>query len=97
MLGGERYCLFSRSVEREGEPGEHDEIGLKSDAGEAANVERSKGVIVLQAAELALDGNAAAVERGPLLAGVRRARVHRSRRRQHGTECLLLLDAEVPT
>ena len=52
-LRRERYGSCSGESLRE--PGEHREVGVKLDAGEAANAERSKPVLVLQAAELALD------------------------------------------
>ena len=58
-----RDCL--NATESLGEPREHHEVGVKPDALDAPNAERSEAVVVLQAAELALDGGAASVELAP--------------------------------
>ena len=51
----------SRSREREAQAGEDAEVGVKLDAGESTGAERGERVVVLQAAELALYGDAAVV------------------------------------
>jgi len=56
----ERYGLCSRK--REGETGEDREVSVKPHAIQTAYTERREAVVVLQAAELALDGGAATVE-----------------------------------
>ncbi len=49
--GLRREWYGSRSGERLREPGEHRQIGVKLDAGEAANAERPEAVFVLQKAD----------------------------------------------
>jgi len=44
------------------QPSEHHEVGVKADALQAASAKRSQSVVVLQASELALNGNPAPVE-----------------------------------
>ena len=48
--------------ERGGEASEHDEVGVERDLRQPANAKRGEAVVVLQAAELTLDGRAAPVE-----------------------------------
>ena len=52
--------------ERLPEAGDHHEVGVLPDAGEAASPERRQPVLVLQAPELPLDGRASTVEPLPL-------------------------------
>jgi len=59
---GERNGLLSRSAESQRESREHYELGVKLDAGDASDAKRCERVVVLQASEFALDGDAAAVE-----------------------------------
>lgn len=47
----------SRSGQRSGEPGEHHEIGMQRDLLDSAHAQRRESVFVLQAAEVALDGD----------------------------------------
>jgi hypothetical protein len=56
------------------EPGEHRKVSVKLDAGEAAHSQHRQAVMVLQSAELAIDGGAAAVQAAPLVALTRDAR-----------------------
>ena len=67
-LYGERYG--SGAAERLREPREHREVGVKLDALNAPDAERREAVVVLQAAELALDGGASTVESLPLVGAV---------------------------
>ena len=50
-----REWYGSRSGERQRQPGEHREAGVKLDALQAADAERCKTVLVLEAPELLLD------------------------------------------
>ena len=52
----------ARPRQRERQPSEHDKIGVKPDTLDPADAEHREPVVVLQAAELALYGGAAAVE-----------------------------------
>jgi hypothetical protein len=54
-LRREWYC-GSRSRQRGGEAGEDHEVGVKLYLLDPANAERAESPLVLQAAELALDG-----------------------------------------
>jgi len=78
-LRGEPYR--PRPAERLREPSEHHEVGVKLDAREAANADRGESIVVLQAAELALDSATATVEVTP------RLRVARDAGEQPAAEC----------
>jgi hypothetical protein len=60
MSGCKRDC--SRSANRLTESSEHHEVGVKAHPLQAPNAERSKPVVVLQPAELALDSRPTSVE-----------------------------------
>jgi len=66
-LRREWYDLRSRSIERQREPREHHKVGMKPDAGEAANPKRGERVVGLQAADLAFHRDTATVEVAVLL------------------------------
>jgi hypothetical protein len=70
----ERLGSLSRSGEGLREPSEDAEVGVKLDAGKAANAKRGKAVVMLQAAELAFHGTASFVEALEPLAMARDAR-----------------------
>lgn len=63
VLSRERYC--SRTGERGREPGEHGEVGVERDLREPTDAKQGEGVLVLQAAKLALNGGASSVEVAP--------------------------------
>jgi hypothetical protein len=64
-LRGERKDSRSRTTERPPETPDEGEVSVKTNATQAARAERRQPVLVLQSAELALDGGAAT--RKPLL------------------------------
>jgi uncharacterized protein (DUF433 family) len=76
----------SRSCEGAGELRQNGEVGVKLDALKAAHAEREQRPLVLQAAELALDGGAALVELSP---PGRLARDERMKPTRHGGEVLI--------
>ena len=43
-LRRERECFGPRSVERQGEPGEHGQVGVEGDSPQATDAERGEGV-----------------------------------------------------
>jgi hypothetical protein len=57
-----RPAGFSRSTESLGEPGEHRQVGVKLNPGEATNAERGKAVAVLQISEAPLNGDTAPIK-----------------------------------
>src|SRR5687767_1684878 len=57
-----RNSLGVRLRQRAGELGEDGQVGMQPDAVQATDTKRGERPIVLQAAELALDGGAATVE-----------------------------------
>lgn len=71
-LGGERNR--SRSTQRLREPCEHRQVGVECHPLQAPDAERRESVIVLQASEFALNGDAASVEVAPNLSVAREAR-----------------------
>jgi Cytochrome c oxidase caa3 assembly factor (Caa3_CtaG) len=75
-LGGERNC----SGERHAEAGENRQVGVERDALDDTDRQRRQSVLVLQAAELALDGGAASVEVAPALPSGSRDEPGRRRR-----------------
>ncbi len=60
-----------RAVERLREPREHHEVGVKSDALDAANAQRCEAVVVLEPSEFALHGGASTVEPLPFVRAIR--------------------------
>src|SRR4051812_19259445 len=65
---------LARSAQRERESREDREVGVKPDALQSPDAQRRESVVVLQAAELALNGRAAAVEVAEPLTVARDAR-----------------------
>jgi hypothetical protein len=61
-LRGERKDSRPRTTERLPEPPDEHEVSVKTNATQAARTKRRQRVLVLQAAELALDGGAATIE-----------------------------------
>ena len=62
---------MARHREFQREPPQDGQVGVKPDALDATDAEHRQRVVVLQAAELALDGGAATVRTLPLVAVVR--------------------------
>ncbi len=68
-LGG--VCYVSRLGKFQRQPTEDGQVGAEANPLDAANAEHRQTVVVLQAAKLALNCGAAAVEAAPLVATTR--------------------------
>jgi len=79
MSGLRREWNGSRSGERRGELREDAEVGVERDSFQAADAKRAESPLVLQAAELALDGSASPIKVAPSL------RLARDQRMQPGS------------
>jgi hypothetical protein len=91
-LRGERYS--PRPCKREAEPSEHHEVGVQADALDPADPEEREAEVVLEVAELALNGGAATVKIAEAVAVTGDARVEAADRADGKVRLLALVAPE---